>query len=208
MNILIPARIGSKRIYRKNLQKIGEKTLLQITIEHAHEFGQPYVSSDSYDILDEAEKNGAIGILRAKHLCTDEAPTLPIWQEFVQNYPSEYTILMQCTSPFRNIMSLRSGVNTMISQKLDSGFSAIVYGGFVHTLKNGQLERCFPRVRTQEIQSKFVIEDGSMYVAKSSRLLEENDLFFGNPYILENDILLDIDNHRELDIARWIYGQR
>lgn len=208
MNILIPARIGSKRIVKKNLQTIGEKTLLQITIEHAHYFGQPYVSSDSYEILEESEKYGAIGILRSQEMCTDEYPTLPIWKNFIHNYPSEYTILMQCTSPFRNIRSLTQGVNAMIQNKIESGFSAIVYGGFVHTMKNGTFERCFPRVRTQEIKSKFIIEDGSMYVAKSSRLLKESDLFFGNPYILENDILLDIDNHRDLEIARWIYGQK
>jgi CMP-N-acetylneuraminic acid synthetase len=209
MNILIPARGGSKRIPNKNLQQIGGKSLLARTIQHAFHFGVPFVSSDSEDILEEARRYGAKPILRDKALCEDNTPTLPIWKRFAQLHPSKYTILMQCTSPYRNLITLKEDIQTMLFRKEESGFSGVVFGGFVHTYKDGVFSRCFPRVRTQEINSRFIIEDGSMYVAQMDALMEADDLFFGEkPFILRNDLALDIDEQKDLDLARWIWNAK
>lgn len=64
---IIPARAGSQGIPNKNLQKIGDKTLVEWAIASAKESGLFYkvvVSSDSPEILKLAGDNGATPIGR------------------------------------------------------------------------------------------------------------------------------------------------
>lgn len=64
--VIIPARGGSERIYRKNLAVVGDRTLLGQAIREAHERRLVvYVSSDDPEILAHARACGAL---------TDERP--------------------------------------------------------------------------------------------------------------------------------------
>ena len=73
---VIPARGGSKGIKNKNLQEILGRSLLSICIETYKDskyIDEVFVSSDSDEILSEAEKNGAIAVKRDQNLSSDIA---------------------------------------------------------------------------------------------------------------------------------------
>ena len=79
MNFLgvIPARGGSKGIKNKNLQKVGNKSLLQRAINSAIQHMDVIVSTDSEAIKSEALKNGAkVPFLRPKELASDTAKSI------------------------------------------------------------------------------------------------------------------------------------
>lgn len=64
VSFLIPVRGGSKRIPRKNMLEINGETLIARKIRQLAPLGKVYVGSDNDDMLNEAEKHGAIAVRR------------------------------------------------------------------------------------------------------------------------------------------------
>jgi 3-deoxy-manno-octulosonate cytidylyltransferase (CMP-KDO synthetase) len=63
--IVIPARIGSKRLKGKVLKKIGTKSMIYHVVQKALEadVGEVFVATDSQDVADEAESAGAVPVM-------------------------------------------------------------------------------------------------------------------------------------------------
>lgn len=80
--LIIPARGGSKRIKRKNLQLINNSSLIQMVIEKAKKakiFSDIYVSTDDEEIKHTALEFGAnIPFMRPKILSGDKVTTLSV----------------------------------------------------------------------------------------------------------------------------------
>ena len=90
------AREGSKRIPNKNLQKINNRSLLQITIDLAkkiNEIDEIFVSSDSKKILDVAKKNNIKMIKRPKFLCTSKSNEFKSWKHGSQFKKKKFSII-------------------------------------------------------------------------------------------------------------------
>jgi N-acylneuraminate cytidylyltransferase len=117
---LIPARSGSKGIKLKNLAKVGDRSLLQIGIQKLidSECDKVIVSSDSNEILDIAEKSGAIGHLRNDVLSNDDSSTFALVKHLIDSkfFTSEDVLaLHQVTSPFLKSESIKGAVNKLVS---------------------------------------------------------------------------------------------
>ena len=77
---LIPARGGSKGVPRKNIKLLGEKPLIQYTIDAALASGvidELMVSTEDIEIAEVARQGGAeTPFLRPPNLACDESPTI------------------------------------------------------------------------------------------------------------------------------------
>ena len=84
---VIPARGGSKRIPKKNIQVINGKPLIAYPIEAARASGvfeKVIVSTDSQDISDIAQEYGAgTPFQRDKELADDFTPTIPVIRDSI-----------------------------------------------------------------------------------------------------------------------------
>jgi CMP-N,N'-diacetyllegionaminic acid synthase len=103
---LIPARGGSKGIYRKNIKLLGGRPLIDWSIRAAKEsscIDRLIVSTDDLEIAEVAEKCGAeVPFLRPAELATDETPGIAPVLHALQYFPDyEWVLLLQPTSPFR-----------------------------------------------------------------------------------------------------------
>jgi len=107
---LICARGGSKGIPDKNLQKVGGKPLIVRAIESAKKIDRitkVVVSTDSLEIAEISEKNGAIvPFIRPPRLAQDNSPEWAVWQhaiEFVNNdnYFPDAIVSVPPTAPLR-----------------------------------------------------------------------------------------------------------
>ncbi len=77
--VIIPARGGSKRIPKKNMQPFCGIPMLERSIQLAQMVSDcVIVSSDDSAILDFAKRLGAYTILRDASLASDTTPTLPV----------------------------------------------------------------------------------------------------------------------------------
>ena len=102
---VIPARIGSKGIIKKNLHPLKDKPLVDWTIEAACDsclFDEIILSSDSNEILDRAEKYGITKELRNKNLAQDNTKTIEVVLDILKNRENFKTLfILQPTSPLR-----------------------------------------------------------------------------------------------------------
>jgi len=108
--VVIPARGGSKGIPRKNIKHLGEKPLIQYTIDAAREVfddAEICVSTDDEEIKAVVESVGLkVPFLRPASLATDTAGTYEVLLHALEHYDNsgyrpELLILLQPTSPFR-----------------------------------------------------------------------------------------------------------
>ena len=84
---IIPARGGSKRIPRKNIKNFLGKPILAYSIENAKNsgiFSKIYVSSEDCEILECAEKFGALPLKRTEALSGDFIGTREVIIEGIQ----------------------------------------------------------------------------------------------------------------------------
>lgn len=114
---LITARGGSKRLPRKNLLPLGGKPLIAWTIDRAHEaavFCDLVVSTDDSEIAAVAEQWGVpVPELRPNALASDSASSVDVALDAVTRYEArngkvDGLILLQPTSPFRSVATIRA----------------------------------------------------------------------------------------------------
>ena len=123
----IPARSGSSRIKNKNLKKINNKTLVEITIDQAIKskiFHRKNIilSSDDNKILNLGKKfNICISKRSKKNSQTNSKIESAILETLNKNKFKDYTgiVLLQPTSPLRKISTIRKFVKFCKKNKLN-----------------------------------------------------------------------------------------
>lgn len=214
---IIPARSGSKRLPKKNIQLLAGKPLIAWTIEAALKskyIDKLIVSTDSLEIKEISEKFGAeIPFIRPKNLSTDTANSVDVIKHAIESYLKEfeYILLLQPTSPLRAtddidnaIEILEKGNTKAVISVCQTEHSPL----WCNTLpKNQSMENFIqPEIigkRSQDIPSYYRI-NGAIY-------LSEIDYFFKNSgfigastkaYIMPQERSIDIDSEMDLNIAK------
>jgi CMP-N-acetylneuraminic acid synthetase len=116
---LITARGGSKGIPNKNIKLLGQKPLIQWTIEAARSsfyLDRIVVSSDSPTILTISEQLGCEPLLRPDYLAEDDSTSVDVILHALENIKSEYDylILLQPTSPFRRTKDIDGIIESIV----------------------------------------------------------------------------------------------
>lgn len=162
---LIPARGGSKGIPGKNIKMIHGKPLIVWTIERALEskkLDEVLVSTDNNEIAHIAREAGAEVLMRPSELATDTASTLDVMIHALQNYPADYLVLLQPTSPYR----IKGLIDSCIDEFLEKGYDSLATGFMCDYKEYGK--NTLPR---QQIQG-FFYDDGNVYVIKAEMILK------------------------------------
>lgn len=117
--IVIPARGGSKGVPRKNIKVLGDKPLIQYTIDAAKGvFDNEFicVSTDDFEIKSVVEQLGLkVPFLRPNELASDTAGTYEVLLHAISYYESkgyfpDTLILLQPTSPFRTSAHIKEAL--------------------------------------------------------------------------------------------------
>lgn len=125
--IVIPARGGSKGVPRKNIKVLGNKPLIQYTIDAAKGvFDDEFicVSTDDFEIKSLVEQLGLkVPFLRPNELASDTAGTYEVLLHAILYYESkgyfpDTLILLQPTSPFRTSEHIKDALK-MFSNDID-----------------------------------------------------------------------------------------
>lgn len=194
---LVPARGGSKGIPRKNLVRLGDRSLLEWTAGEALQaetLSRIVLSTDDEEIAEHGRRCGLeVPFLRPAHLAADGVPTLPVVQwtlrrleEQGQDSLYDAVCLLQPTSPFRTAEDIDGCVRLLKSSAADSVVSVRpvplefnphwVYvrddAGRL-SLSTGEAE---PIARRQMLPPAYH-RDGAVYVTRRAVLLEANSLF-------------------------------
>lgn len=208
---LIPARGGSKRIPDKNLQYVGDRTLVGHAIRTAVDtgiFDHVVLSTDADEIADDAKSyfNDLIIFMRPPELAQDDTPMLPVVRHTAEEYAKKYQnppddiVLLQPTSPFRTTEDIRSAYLLYKQRGADAVVSVTEpEAGLVFRVGHAGRMRADPGV---------VVPNGAIYILWIGALMQGHDWYSGisYAYTMDKDRSLDIDTPRDLAMARAAWG--
>ena len=213
MNIhsIIPARGGSKGIRNKNIIDFCGKPLIAWTVEQclsSKYVSHVWVTSNSQEILDVAEKYGAKTIRRPDDISGDLAGSESAWMhaiEVIQKYTEVDLVLApQVTSPLREVKDIDNAIELFQKEKYDSMFSASMAEDlfFWEESSTGVDSGNYDyknRKRRQDFKEQ-IIENGSFYLFKPE-VIQSNDNRFGGKVgfsKMEFWKMFEIDNAEDL----------
>jgi len=220
---IIPARGGSKGIYKKNIISIGGVPLIARTIKAAKEskiIDRIIVSTDDKNISEISEQYGAETLSRPMDISGDKASSesalLHVLDKLKNEtkYEPNITVFMQCTSPFIEAEDI-DGTILSIKNGFDSAFSATTFHHFLWEINS---EGCASginhqgglRQRRQDINVKQYLETGAIYAFKTSKFLTEKTRFCGKVAIWDqiNKLNIEIDTPIDFEIAKAIQATK
>ena len=216
---LVPARGGSVRIPRKNLARLGGKTLVRRALETslaAGCFDTVAVSSDDDEILAEASGLDVVALRRPDALATASAYVRDVVLHALRELegvapPYEAVALVQCTSPFTAPDDVAATVQLLARTGAEAAVSVVRVDAAKHPLKLKILDgdRLLPYGRddrlapSQELPQLWV-RNGSVYVFRrdvAERGLDADDVC---GFEMPSERSLDIDTPLDLEFARFL----
>ena len=188
---IILARGGSKGILNKNIIDFCGKPLIAWTIEQclsSKHVSHVWVSSDSQEILDIAEKYGAKTIKRPDYISGDFATSESAWIHSIkiieEDNNIDFVFAPQVTSPLREAKDIDNAIELFQKENYDSMFSSSIVEDLFFWKEDGEESLksvnydYLNRKRRQEMEDQ-IIENGSFYIFKPEIIKKYNNRFGG-----------------------------
>ncbi len=128
MIAMIPARLGSKRIPKKNIRYMGDKPLIQYPIDLALKSGafeSVWVNTESNELGEVIRTMGAQYHERPKELAGDTATNREFTYEFLEKHPCDYVVMVNTTSPLLRQETLNQFVEYVAENDFDTVLSVV-----------------------------------------------------------------------------------
>lgn len=217
---MIPARLGSQRIPKKNLRFLGDKLLTQWVAESCKEadvFDSIYINSEG-DVFDAVAKEiGVCFYKRPEHLASSSATNDEFALDFINNINCDILVQVNPTSPFTRAEDIKCLVKMLIDGQYKT----------VHTVKEEQIEGLFnnrplnfdpakPMPPSQELTpiqlftSSIMAWDVNTFV---TNMKNYNCAVYGGEdkigyYVIKGDGIIDIDNEKDFFLAEAILNMK
>jgi CMP-N,N'-diacetyllegionaminic acid synthase len=219
---IIPARGGSKGVYRKNLRELAGKPLLVHSIEHAQATSQidaVIVSTDDEEIASVAIAAGAEVVRRPAALARDETPTLPVLVHVLEQLSGARSpnrvVTLQPTSPLRRAEDLSAAIELLISP-YDSvvGVCPAEHSPYkMFNIREDALTPLIPGSPPGTPRQRLPVayrENGAVYVTRRTVLMDARSIWGARtrPYVMDVESSIDIDCELDFVIAELLLKSR
>lgn len=214
---VIPARAGSKRLKKKNLQKIKTSSLIDLSIKSAikcREIKNIILSTDIEKFLKYKNKKVFL-VKRPKKLamdkCSTESAILHAVDLFCKSKKIhvENIVLLQPTSPLRSAQDISNAIKIFERKKCDSLLSAYkqklcLWGkkNNFYFAKNYKINKY--KTIGGQFQTEEIIENGAIYIFKFNLFLKFKIRLFrkiGISFMTKRNSI-EIDTMEDLNLAR------
>lgn len=224
---VIPARIGSKGIVKKNLLRIGKYSLVEralITAINNKFIDKIVVTTDSTTIQNKVNKFGNYApFIRPKNLSTDRAGSLGVmkhslnWAQNAFNIKFDYIVLLEPPAPFRLPKHISKALKLAIDKNATSVVSLVeVEDHHPIRMKKMNQEGMLSPVTSLEPdglrrqdQAEVYIRNCAVYVFET-KTIRNNKLWGDKPYgFLMNKKLygINIDNILDYISAKYLHKE-
>lgn len=225
---VIPARGGSKGIFRKNLLPVGGRPLIAWTIAQALAAGQDghdlivAVSTEDPEIAAVAREHGARVIERPAELALDTTPTEPVILHAMDTVEAEgadldAVMLLQATSPVRAPGTIGRALEQFRDSGCDSLVGVVPESPFFWRLpeRPGQSAQAAydvdARPRRQDLlpQEMHYFENGSLYVTAPGIYRTRGNRIGGTVglFVLDESEGVDIDTAADVAAAETMLAR-
>jgi pseudaminic acid cytidylyltransferase len=215
---IIPARIGSKRIKKKNVKLFFGKPIIFYSIQAAKRsglFSRIVVTTDSIKISNIAKKYGADVFFRSKNLSNDSTMLAPVILNVLRKkeYSKEkYACCIYATAPLINFKDLKKSFLEIKIKKSNACHSVTDYDfPVVRSLVFSKPFIHFKYKKFKNIASqktpKIVHDAGQFFWIKVEYFLKSKDLFPKKTlgYYIEKERTQDIDTMHDWYLALYKY---
>ena len=135
----IPARLGSKRVPRKNLRSICGKPLISYAIDAclgSDQLDEVYVNTESDLIANVARERGAQVYVRSEALAQDDVVSDQFNADFLENIECDALVMVNPVSPLVETVDINAAIQCYIENDYDTLLS--VREDRLHTFYDGQ----------------------------------------------------------------------
>jgi CMP-N,N'-diacetyllegionaminic acid synthase len=220
---LVPARGGSRRVPRKNLADVGGKTLVRRALETALAarcFEIVALSSDDDEILAQAEGLAVAVLRRPPELATSRARAADVVRHAlgeleVGDSPFDAVAVVQATSPFTAPSDIAGTVDLLRRTGAGSAVSVVRLEAALHPAKLKRLDgdRLIPFFEDDRLSPSHElppvwVRNGSVYVFSRAVAVGDLEADDVRGYEMPHERSLDIDTPRDLEIARYLAGDK
>lgn len=214
---IIPARSGSKRIYRKNIRDFLGKPIIAYSIQTALEsglFSEVVVSTDDEEIATISKKYGAsVPFYRSLKNSDDYATTLDVVFEVLSKFKEnriefDNVCCIYPCAPFITKELLLNAFNLLKDKKFNSVFPVVPYSTPIKRallLSNAQvypINPDFQETRSQDLDSAYY-DAGQFYWLNIYQVIVQRKIYtdFSGAIVVSELIAHDIDNEVDWKIA-------
>jgi len=218
---IIPARGGSKRIPQKNIKPFWGMPMLCYAIQACKDsgiFSEIMVSTDSKDIAEVAQTNGAhVPFMRSQKTADDFATTFDVLEEVILDFKKEnrefdYVCCVYPCVPFLSGKTLRDAYHQLVTSANDALQPVCKYPvpiEWAMRIENGILapnDRQAQYIRSQDLEPKF-FDVGMFYIIQIEALFREKTLtpVKTMAYIMDEREVQDIDTLDDWEMAELKY---
>ncbi len=217
---IIPARIGSKRILKKNIKIFHNRPLIYYAIKKAlrsNLFDRVIVSTDSNKIAKISKKFGAeVPFIRPKNISSSKSSTLDVLRHSIKKLNLNSKDELFClypTTPLLELKYIRQVKKILLSYPNNLCFTVMeaderYQRGFF--LEKNKIINFFNRKNLNKISqdlSKIYIDAGQVYAAKVitinriPNLIDKDNKFV----IIDKNKVIDIDNDIDWSFAEFLF---
>ena len=226
--IFIPARSGSKGIKNKNMADLNKRPLIYYTLNIAKKIRRNaylFISTDSKKIIKYCKRFGFENrYLRPKSLSKDNSSMFPAVMHGVRwikkNYGKTFDaiLLLQPTTPIRQLKELKLAINLFRKEKLKSLISVThmkehPYECIRLSGNKWNYLACNPKKTShrQNYKKNFYFIDGAFALAKID-FLKKNKSFINNKntkfFVQKRERAVDINTPEDLSIAKALMKKK
>ena len=120
--VMIPARLGSKRLLKKNIAEFLGEPMISYSIKaslNAKLIDDVYVSTESAEIAEIASSYGAKVFIRPSELAEDDVPTQKVMQNFLDDHPDvDVLVTIQANSPNVRPETIDKAIRLLVTHNL------------------------------------------------------------------------------------------
>ena len=218
---VIPARGGSKRIPKKNINLFCGKPMIAWSIEAARQtglFDKVIVSTDHEDIANIAIEYGAeVPFIRPENISDDFVGTNDVVKHAIQwlqndGYNIDYACCIYATAPFIQIKSLKEGYEKLRLSTKSFSFSVTTFPFPIQRalrINNNEVEALYPKnifVRSQDFDEAYH-DAGQFYWGRPEAFLSDTIMFseVSIPIIIPRHFVQDIDTVEDWKRAEYMF---
>jgi len=227
---IIPARGGSKGILRKNLVKIGNKSLVAHSISHAQKsklISRIIVSTDDDEIAKISVNEGAeVPFMRPKSLSKDHVLDYPVFQHALEklkeiNYKPDFVVHLRPTAPYRESVWIDECCQLLYENHLADSVRSVSepdkHPYRIFTIKQDGfldpiMKHCDPQpylLRRQDLPRMYYY-NCVIDVTRYNTIMIKKSMTGDNilPYIMDPNLVFDIDSPRDLEVTRYFLDKK
>jgi len=214
LKVLIAAKGSSERVYNKNLRAFCNSNLLELKLVQLKSIFNPkdiVVNSESYDILNIANKHDVCYIKRDPYYSKSTTSMSDVYKHMAENIDSEFIAYINITNPLVKTESYYNAVN-VFENIYNNGYDSLTS---CHDIKEflwqdnkplnyNPLEQC----RSQDLPD-IVALNFAMSIIPRKLMIKKKNIIGDKPYFYKlSDVeSMDIDTPLDFYIAEKLWRE-